>query len=392
VRLVRIITRLNVGGPAIQAVGLSGRLRTRDYETLLLHGRLSPGEGDMSYLLDVEGVDATFCPSLGRAVAPLRDFRALWTIYRELCRFQPRIVHTHTAKAGALGRLAALLYNRTRGRRAPARLVHTYHGHVFEGYFTARSTSVFIAMERWLARRTDAIVAIAPEIAKDIVGKFRVGSPEQVQLIPLGFALSRFAEITDAARLAARARLALPRPGPVITTVGRLTEIKGHELFIETARRLSSVLPDAVFLIAGDGARRSALERATVAAGIENRVRFLGWRRDLEDLYAATDLFVLTSRNEGTPVALIEAMAAGVPGVSTDVGGVRDVITSSDIGVLVPPGDARGLAQAVQALWDRGETARRQMGQRARQAVLAAFSIDRLVADIDALYRQLANN
>jgi glycosyltransferase involved in cell wall biosynthesis len=392
VRLVRIITRLNVGGPAIQAVGLAARLRARDYETLLLHGRLSPGEGDMSYLLDVESVDATFCPLLGREVTPLRDFRALWGIYRELCRFQPRIVHTHTAKAGALGRLAALLYNRTRGRRAPARLVHTYHGHVFEGYFTPRSTSIFLAIERWLARRTNVIVAIAPVIARDIVGKYRVGSAAQVRLIHLGFDLSRFSSIADAARPAARVRLRLPRHGPVITTVGRLTDIKDHDLFIEMARRLSSVLPGAVFIIAGDGERRSTLERAAAAAGIENRVRFLGWRRDLEDLYAATDLFVLTSRNEGTPVALIEAMAAGVPGVSTDVGGVRDVITSPDIGVLVPPGDARSLVQAVQALWDGGEAARRQMGQRARQAVVARFSLDRLVADIDALYRQLATD
>ena len=373
VRVARIITRLNVGGPAIQAVGLSTGLRDRGYETLLIHGRLSPGEGDMSYLLDGERVDATLFPSLGREVAPFRDLCALWRIYRRLCRFQPRIVHTHTAKAGALGRLAALLYNGTRGRRMPARLVHTYHGHVFEAYFTAWSTSVFLAIERWLARRTDVIVAIAPALAKDIVETYRVGRSEQVHLIPLGFDLSRFASIADAARRSARVRLRLPRPGPIITTVGRLTDIKDHDLFIEMARRLSSVLPDAVFLIAGDGERRPALERATVVAGIEDRVRFLGWRRDLEDLYAATDLFVLTSRNEGTPVALIEAMAAGVPSVSTDVGGVRDVITSPDIGVLVPPGDATGLARAVQALWEGGEAARQQMGQRARQAVLASI-------------------
>jgi glycosyltransferase involved in cell wall biosynthesis len=267
-------------------------------------------------------------------------------------------------------------------------VVHTYHGHVLEGYFSPAMTRIFTALERVLARFSDAIVAISPAIERELRDDFRIGRASQYRVVPLGFDLSAFAAIDEAARIRARQDLHVAEDADVVSTVGRLTAIKQHWLFLDAVAAAARSRPRLVALIAGDGELRGDLERQVARLGISDRVRFLGWRRDLARIYAATDVFLLTSRNEGTPVALIEAMAAGVPGVSTDVGGVKDVISSDAIGARVPDGDAAGLAAALeQYLADRD--ARRAAGQRARAAVVNRYSLDRLVADINALYREL---
>ncbi len=383
-----MITRLNVGGPSIQAITLSERLTDRGFETLLVHGQLGAGEGDMRYLLSDPRVKIAHVPALRRPIAPLFEPAAFASIYRLLCEFKPAIVHTHMAKAGTHGRLAAALYNRTVGRSHPARIIHTYHGHVLEGYFNPRTAQVFVSAERAMARVSDAIVAIAPRIRDELVDQYRIGRADQYHVVPLGFDLREFAAIDDQARARARAAFAIPERSPVVTTVGRLTAIKQHELFLDAAALVAKHHPDAVFLIAGDGELRAALERRAADRGIASHVRFLGWRRDLATIYAATDVFLLTSRNEGTPVALIESLASGVPGVSTNVGGVPDVIVDSGIGLLAPFGDAAALAGCVhQLLADPAR--RRAMGARGRAHVLERYTLDRLVADIDALYRKL---
>lgn len=386
-KVVRVITRLNIGGPSIQAIALSERLSDRGFETLLVHGRIPEGEGDMSYLLPASGVATRYLPRLRRPVAPVDDLLAIPQVYRLLCRVRPAIVHTHMAKAGAVGRTAARLYNRTAGRHAPARVVHTYHGHVLEGYFSPRKTEMFIRAEQRLARWTDRIIAISPQIKRDLLETYGIGREEQYAVVPLGFDLEPFARITDGDRHQARTALQVPPGAPVIATVGRLTAIKQHDLLLAATREIVAVHPGAVVLIAGDGELRGALEEKARNLGIETHVRFLGWRRDLATIYAATDVFALTSRNEGTPVALIEAMAAGVPGVSTDVGGVGDVIVDVAVGRRVPDGDPRAFADAVRALLVNPE--RRMIGERARGLVLSRFGIDRLVNDIATLYRQL---
>lgn len=389
-RVARIITRLNIGGPSIQAVTLSEQLEAFGFTTLLLHGRLGAGEGDMSYLLDGTGVRATCLPTMQRPIAPLGDVAAMTRIYRTLCAFRPAIVHTHMAKAGTLGRTAAMLYNRTAGRGSPARVVHTYHGHVLEGYFGTAKTNLFLRTERALARITDRIVAISPRVKGELVDELRIGAASQYVVIPLGFNLDALARVDAAARLAARAALQLPPNARVVTTLGRLTAIKRHDLFLEMAALVRQRVPSAVFLIAGDGELRPDIERRAQRLGLADAVRFLGWRRDLEVVYGATDVFALTSRNEGTPVALIEAMAAGVPGVSTDVGGVADVIVSPDVGTRVTEASATTLADAVIALLESPQRAER--GERARQAVLARFGIDRLVRDVANLYTAMVTH
>jgi len=385
-RVVRLITRLNVGGPSIQAMTLSDRLRARGVETLLVHGKLGEGEGDMRYLLST-GVETRYLPALRRPVAPLHDAIAFAQILDILRAVRPQIVHTHMAKAGTLGRLATAFYNRTAGRLAPVRVVHTYHGHVLEGYFGSPAATLFTRMERHLAAATDAIVAISPQIRRELLGYFQIGRPAQYHVVPLGFDLTELGAIDDDQRRAARVTLDIPPGAHVVTTVGRLTAIKQHRLFLDVAQQVAERDPAALFLIAGDGELRAELQDYARQLGIAERTRFLGWRRDLATIYAATDVFLLTSRNEGTPVALIESLAAGVPGVSTDVGGVGDVVDSDAIGLLAPFGDAPGLARHIQTLL--AEPARRRaMGARGR-AAMARYHVDRLVDDVDSLYREL---
>jgi glycosyltransferase involved in cell wall biosynthesis len=384
-RIARIITRLNIGGPSIQASRLTTLLEPRGYHTQLVHGEPGRDEGDMSDLVAAHA-DVIRLPSLRRPIAPFADLRTLVRLFRFFRSFRPHIVHTHMAKAGLLGRVAATGYNLTRGTAPRARLVHTYHGHVLEGYFSSFTSRTFVGLERMLSRVTDRLVAISPAIRRDLLDSFRIGRAAQYRVIPLGFDLAAFAAIDDRARRDARMALGLAADAQVVTTVGRLTAIKQANLFLEIIRSVAQRNPRVVGVIAGDGELREELQHS--ARDLADHVRWLGWRRDLTTVYGATDVFLLTSRNEGTPVALIEAMASGVAGVSTDVGGVKDVIDSPDAGITAPFGDVAALAAAVERLLS-DPALRRAMGARARARVLDKYDINRLVDDVDALYREL---
>lgn len=390
-RIVRIITRLNIGGPAIQAITLSARLAAEGFDTTLVHGRLAPGEGDMRTLLPSSTLDAVYLDGLRRSIEPVDDAVTLGRLLALMRRVRPSIVHTHMAKAGALGRLAAMAYNAGPGRRSPARIVHTYHGHVLEGYFSARTTSVFLRLERLLARRTDALVAVSPAIRRELLEDFGIGRPERFHVVPLGFNLDALAAIDPAARRLARAELGIEPGAPVIAWVGRLTAIKQPQLFLDVARLVANTWPAAVFLLVGDGELRGEVEASIGQLGLTGNVRLLGWRGDLATIYAATDVFALTSRNEGTPVALIEAMAAGLPGVSPDVGGIPDVVPGSALGLVVSGATAGHFAEAVCGLLKDPER-RREMGGLARKSVLPRFGFERLVSDVTALYWRLLNS
>jgi glycosyltransferase involved in cell wall biosynthesis len=386
IRVLRVITRLNIGGPSIQAIALSHRLAPRGFDTLLIHGRLGEGEGDMRYLLPA-AVRTRALGSLRREVAPFHDAVALVQILDILRDWRPHIVHTHMAKAGTIARAATTIYNATIGRRSPARIVHTYHGHVLEGYFGPAKTRLFLAIERGLARVTDRIVAISPQIQKELLDEQHIGRVHQYRVVPLGFDLGSLAAIDARRRREARATLGLDEAARIVTTVGRLTAIKQHTLFLETAALVAAGDPRALFLIVGDGELRQDVQRQATRLGLGDRVQFLGWRQDLDTIYAATDVFLLTSRNEGTPVAIIESLAAAVPVVSTDVGGVRDVVDQR-AGLLAPFGDARALADRVSELF--ADAPRRlAMGEHGRASVTARYATDRLVDDIARLYGEL---
>ena len=379
VRVLRVIARLNVGGPALHTTLLTERLDPRRYDARLVTGTEEPGEGNYLALHGKAPERVTVLPALGREVRGVADGVALAGLVRLMRRVRPHVVHTHTAKAGTLGRVAAHL------TRVPV-VVHTYHGHVFHGYFSPGRTRIFLGVERTLARWTDGLLAVSETVRRELLA-LGVGSPARFRVVPLGLDLDRYGG-ADAARGILRAELGLPAEAPVVAIVARLVPIKAHEVFLEAARRVRQALPASRFLVVGDGERRAALEALAAELGLGTSVHFLGWRRDLERVYADATVVALTSRNEGSPTSLIEAMAAGRPVVATRVGGVPDLVEDGVTGRLVPPDDAGALATALVTLL-RDPERRRTLGMAARERVFPAFTAARLVADVDALYAEL---
>jgi glycosyltransferase involved in cell wall biosynthesis len=372
--VLRVITRLNVGGPARHAILLTRDLDEHGFRSELIYGSVTEGEG----MIEPTRVRATFLPDLQRPVSPAADLRAARALSREIRARRPVIVHTHLAKAGTLGRLVA------HRSRVPL-IIHTFHGHVFEGYFSPSVAQAFVAIERGLARWTDAFIAISPRIRDEILA-LGVGRPSQWHVVPLGLELDPIIRAT-VTRAEARRRLGLDPDYPVVGVVGRLVPIKDHSTFLMAAADLLKSRPDVMFVIAGDGELRASIESEAKRL-LRDRVRFLGWVQDLAGLYAALDLVVLTSRNEGTPVALIEAGAAGKAVVATSVGGVPDVVRDGTTGLLAPAGDPRAVAMQIAALLDDYSRAA-AMGRAGREWVRDRYSVQRLVADTASLYREL---
>lgn len=383
IRIVRIIARLNIGGPAIQAITLTRLLEERGYVTELVRGSESADEGSMDDLAAELGVRPTLVASLRRNPGG-SDLVALVSLVRILRRERPQIVHTHAAKGGTLGRMAALI---AFPRRRPV-LVHTFHGHSLTGYFSPRTARVYRAVERWLARRTDALVAVAPEVRDDLV-RLGVAPPERFTLVPLGFDLAPFLSETDRGRrrAAVRSEWGLARDDEVVTLIARLVPIKRVDRFLRMAALLTD-RPRARFVVVGDGELREQLAGSPEAQALGQRLRWAGFRRDMPDVCFASDVVVLTSDNEGTPVSLIEAQAARVPVVSTDVGGVRSAVLDGETGLVADVEDDRGLADAVAAILDSPRLAD-TLGAAGRAYAVRVFGVERLVDDIDRLYRGL---
>jgi glycosyltransferase involved in cell wall biosynthesis len=316
----------------------------------------------------------------------LHDLRALASLIRIMRRERPQIVHTHAAKAGTLGRLAALLSNPRRGR---PRLVHTFHGHSLSGYFAPRTAAVYRLIERFLALYTDRLVAVSEQIRDELVG-MRIAPAERFEVIPLGFDLSRFSvepRLRSAARETVRLELGLPADVVVVTLIARLVPIKRVDRFLRAVSALTPT-PDVRFLIVGDGELHDSLRASSEARALGDRLIWAGFRRDVPEVCFASDLVVLCSDNEGTPVSLIEASAAGLPSVSTRVGGAADVVLDGETGILVERHDERALTDAIRRLVI-DQSLREAMGTAGRLHVLATFSLDRLIGDLDGLYRRL---
>ena len=368
--VLRVVTRLNVGGPARHALILSKGLAPQ-YTTTLAVGTPTADEGELTD----PAVPLVRTP-LVRPVSPRDDVRALAAIRRLIRRGRPRIVHTHMAKAGTVGRLAASTVSHR------PRTVHTFHGHVLEGYFAPAVARAFVQAERLLARRTDVIVAVSDEIRDELLD-LRIGRPSQYRVIPLGLDLSGFYDDTVAPG-ALRARLGLAPDVPLLGAVGRLVPIKD----VATLLQAMTLLPDVHLAVVGDGELRSALEQQAKDLGLAGRVHFTGWITDVAAVYRDIDVAVLSSRNEGTPVALIEAGASGRPSVATDVGGVRAVVEDGVTGYLVPPAETEVLARRVEALLGDPQL-RRRMGMAGRERVRHRFGHERLLDDVRALYDEL---
>lgn len=379
IRVLRIIARLNVGGPSVHASLLTRRLDPDRYDSLLVAGTEGPSEGSFLELEPQAMAALRRIPELGREIRGLHDWMAFQKIVRIIREFRPHVVHTHTAKAGTLGRLAAWLC------QVPV-VVHTYHGHVFRGYFSPAKTRAFIAVERWLARRTTCLVGVSEQVRREVLA-LGIGSDDRFCVVPLGLDLDRFLH-ADARRGELRRELGVAADVPLIGLVARLVPIKAHEVFLRAAAAMTRFKPDAMFVIVGDGERRQALGALAARLGIAERVRFLGWRNDLDRVYADLDVVALTSRNEGSPVALIEAMAAGRPVVATRVGGVADLIVDGEHGLLCPMDDFAAVAAQVTRLLDTPDL-RLRLREQGRARVHQSYGAPRLLDDMDVLYQRL---
>jgi glycosyltransferase involved in cell wall biosynthesis len=372
IRVMRVITRMNVGGPALQAGVLMRGLDPERFDQRLYTGLVGPGEADHLDLRDA-GIEAHRMATLGRSVRPADDARAVASLVAEMRRFRPHIVHTHLAKAGLLGRTAAVL------ARVPSR-VHTFHGHLLYGYFSPVKTRLVVAAERAAARRCDRLVAVGSRVRDELVAA-GVGRLHQYAVVPPGTALRPLPD-----RAAARLALGVPGQEPVVAFVGRLTRVKRPDRLVSVARELRRLVPGVRFVVCGDG--DAAGEVAAAAGEFGTALRPVGWRPDVETVYAAADLVLLTSDNEGMPVSLIEAGLAGVPVVATKVGSVGEVVQDGVTGLLGPCDAVELAARAARLLTD--EPLRREMGLRARAWTERRFGPDRLASDIAAIYTSIA--
>ncbi|MCW2919507.1 MAG: hypothetical protein JWN52_7575 [Actinomycetia bacterium] len=372
IRVMRVMTRMNVGGPALQASELMRGLDTERFDQRLYCGFVGPGEADYVDLCAPD-VGVHRVPALGRSMRSADDGRSLVRLTTAMREFRPHIVHTHMAKAGALGRMAAVL------ARVPVR-VHTFHGHLLHGYFSRPKTRLVVQTERTLAKLTDHLVAVGEQVRDDLVAA-GIGRPGQYRVVPPGTNLGPLPE-----REVARRRLGLPLEGPVVAYVGRVTGIKRPDRLVEVARTVHREIPAARFVVCGDGDLLGEVMATT--GDLDGALHLLGWRADVATVYAAADLVLLTSDNEGMPVSLIEAGLAGLPAVATRVGGVPEVVQEGVTGLLGTTRAAE-LAEGVVRLL-RDEQLRLRMGQCARAWTAERFGAERLVSDIHDLYASIA--
>jgi GT2 family glycosyltransferase len=422
IKVLRIIARLNVGGPAIHVALLMHGLDPRVFESILVTGKVSSQEGDMSYLLDGSDKKAIMVSKLQRDLNLKNDLKALFRVLRILIQERPDVVHTHTAKAGAIGRIAVFVHNFVFGRKV--RVIHTFHGHVFRGYFGKLKSLFFVWTERLLARITDVVVAVSEGQTRELSSQYHIAPKDKFRVVRLGFDLEPF---FSAANLKGQFRKSLGIDSEMILVgiVGRLVPIKNHKMFLRSARIFLDNNPDvpARFLIIGDGELRNDLVAFCELQGLSDHVKFCGWKRDLPEVYADIDILCLTSINEGTPVSIIEAMASSVPVISTDAGGVRDLLGSPtrpslranppagqsesarstngqvpgisqdqfqvcERGILCQQDDAEALAGGLEYVI-RNKHVWEDISNSARSFVANIYSKERLLRDLESVYLEL---
>lgn len=396
-RILRILNRFNLGGPVYNAGYLSADLAP-EFTTVLLGGPPEAGEASSIHIALDLGVDARIIEEMRRSIDPLNDRKAYRAIRTAVRTFKPHIVHTHASKAGALGRLAAI------HERVPV-ILHTFHGHVFHSYFGRLKTGVYKRLERSLAQRSSAIVAISDRQRHELCDVHRVAPAEKTHVIQLGFDLRRFSIDREQRRMAFRARYGVDDGVFAIGIVGRLAPVKNHRMFLDAAALLKQRFGAGVrFFIIGDGDLHGALHAHAQHAGLSTAtlpyhrdaphhaevadVVFTSWVHQVEEVLPGLDAVALSSFNEGTPVSLIEAQAAGVPVVATDAGGVADVVLNTVTGCVTPSGNTAAFADALAMLITDPQAAAR-MSAAGQPHALAHFSRDRLASDMRALYLDL---
>jgi glycosyltransferase involved in cell wall biosynthesis len=380
IRVLRVIARMNAGGPAHHVSLLTGGLDRSRYVSRLLTGSVGPGEPSLQHLAAERGGTATNVAGLSPSVSPIGDLRAFVALLGHMHRFQPDVVHTHTAKAGTLGRLAARV---ALGGRVV--VVHTYHGHVLTGYFSPAVAALYRLVERWLGRLSDCLVTVTDANLRELVS-LGVAARCRFRTIPLGLDLEPFAAVESGSG-GFRREVGVGADEVLAVFVGRLVEVKRVDVLLRGLAAARGEGARIRLALVGEGPLRSGLETLRDELGLGPFVRFAGFRDDLPYVFADADLAVLSSDHEGTPVSLIEAAAAGVPAVATDVGGVSDIVRP-ETGITVPRRDPAALGRALAAL-ARDADARARLGAAARRHATGSYSSARLIRDIDALYTEL---
>ncbi|MEO6070033.1 MAG: glycosyltransferase [Chitinophagaceae bacterium] len=390
-KVLRILNRLIVGGPVLNAVYLSKYL-SPEFETLLVVGEKEGHEKSADFLAKDLGLEYMSVPQMGRSINPANDFFSYQKIKKIIKEYKPDVVHTHAAKPGILGRLAAAELG------VPA-IVHTYHGHVFHSYFNSVKTKFFINAERFVARKTDAIVAISEQQKKELTSDFKIAPEDKFRVIALGFNLDKFTENVEEKRRKFRTEFGVSDDEIAIGIIGRLVPVKNHYLFLKALKYvLDHTTKKVKAFIIGDGETRSDLENVAREVSIpystekENThahpLIFTSWRSDVDVINAGLDIVCLTSFNEGTPVSLIEAQAANKPIVATKVGGISDIVVEGETALLADVTDTETFCKHLLTLVE-DDALRKKLGDNSCQHVLQQFSYQRLVRDMGSLYNEL---
>lgn len=392
-KVLRIINRFNIGGPTYNAAYLSAYLPP-EYETMLLAGSLDEGEESSEHVLDELGLKPVFIKEMKREISPIEDMAAYRKIKEIIREFKPDIVHTHASKAGTLGRLAAA----SCGVKV---IVHTFHGHVFHSYFGKAKTEFYKNIERYLAKKSSRIIAISERQKEELTTEHKICSPGKISVIPLGFDLNRFQENTAEIRAAFRNYYNVADDEIAIGIIGRLVPVKGHGLFLESLKYLLDNTNRKIrAFIVGDGEDRAVVEAKATELGIafttehnpsqQVPLTFTSWIKDIDGALAGLDIVALTSLNEGTPVSLIEAQAANKPIVTTNVGGISNVVLNGQTAFLIENRNAVDFGAKLKQLAEDDDL-RLAMGNKGWAHVKDSFHYTRLVTDINALYKELLN-
>ncbi|MEP7127875.1 MAG: glycosyltransferase [Chitinophagales bacterium] len=392
-RILRIINRLNLGGPTFNAAYLS-KFLAPEFETMLVAGMIDDTEESSAFITQEMELKPVYIPEMFREINLLKDRRAYLQLKQVMRDFRPDIVHTHAAKAGALGRLAAA------ATHVPV-IVHTFHGHVFHSYFPEWKTNLFIRIERYLAAKSTRIISISNKQKEELSGVYKICAPEKIEVIPLGFNLEKFSTDIPAKRKKFRNHHLVEDDEVVIVIVGRLVPVKNHTLFLKALQAVQSKTSKKVrAFIVGDGEERKHIENQAASLQLDftdfssqpkpSLLTFTSWVKEVDEVYAGADIVTLTSRNEGTPVSLIEAQAAGKPIVTTDVGGITDIVVPGKNAFVVATNDVQAFAEKLLRLVEDDQL-RNMMSSFNTSSIVSDFDYKRLVSETAALYRRLLN-
>jgi glycosyltransferase involved in cell wall biosynthesis len=379
VKVLHVITRLNVGGAALSVLELAAEQQRRGHDVLLVAGRIPPGEESMENVAIELDVPHEHLPALQRELSARTDVDSVRFLRAKLRTFQPDVLHTHTSKAGATGRVAAL----AAGGSRPKAIVHHFHGHVLTEYFSPLRERVFRVVERGLAATTGALIAVSDEVRGDLL-RLKVAPPEKIRVVRYGFDLDRRTQVSDGAAAQLRGQSGIAADAFVAGWAGRLTAVKRPLDLV----RVMAATDGVELLLAGDGELRGDVEALAAALGVTDRVHFLGYVQEIAAVYAAADALLLTSANEGTPVVAIEALAASVPVVATDAGGTRTVVDDGETGFLAPVADTAALSEHLATLV-RDPSLRRTFGVAGATRMRERFSTRRMADDVEQIYDEL---